>query len=441
MKIHSIAFACLILLGNLAWGATSRLTGTINEGDGKPLSGATVQIWTAGMKVGTSIFCPSCYVDCGKSSKTDAAGHFSIADLDPQLLFRVLVVREGYVPQFLTDVNPDKGPITASLKLQSQNIDSSMLLKGTVVDRKGKPVAGATVSPFGAKDAGKRWWGNTEEVADPLAVTNERGEFLLVCKKPGLQFDLQVEARSCATVNFELRPAGAAPVVLEVGEGATISGHLLDRLGKPIAGATIGLVQEDKRPEVFTGHHEVATDTDGQFGFYDIGPAGDYAIFATMSSMADKGAPKLQHIKLGGDGFNSSSTVLLVASARSISGKIVTSDKSPIPPGTRVMLNRDEAWDSLQCECDGEGNFHFAGVPPGETITIGAQIKGYHVSSKNKSFEPLNADALIGAADQNISGLQLLMEPGPDEPARSDPKTLQGMDQLKSSRITGIEEH
>jgi hypothetical protein len=33
------------------------------------------------------------------------------------------------------------------------------------------------------------------------------------------------------------------------------------------------------------------------------------------------------------------------------------------------------------------------------------------------------------------------MEPGPDEPARSDPKTLQGMDQLKSSRITGIEEH
>src|SRR6185503_15592340 len=94
---------------------------------------------------------------------------------------------------------------------------------------------------------------------------------------------LQVEARAFATSNFELRPAGAAPVVLEIGEGATISGHLMDRLGKPIAGATIGLVQDDTRPELFTGRHEVATDSDGQFGFYNVGPAGDYSISAPGS--------------------------------------------------------------------------------------------------------------------------------------------------------------
>src|SRR5436190_19453713 len=62
---------------------------------------ATVFISTAGPKVGTSTFCPSCYADCRKSAKTDAQGNFKIESLDPQLRFHVLVVAPGYEPKFV----------------------------------------------------------------------------------------------------------------------------------------------------------------------------------------------------------------------------------------------------------------------------------------------------------------------------------------------------
>ena len=62
----------------------------------KPIPQATVFIYTAKPRVGLGIMCPGCYVDCGKKATTDAEGKFLIAKLDPELLFRVLVVAEGF---------------------------------------------------------------------------------------------------------------------------------------------------------------------------------------------------------------------------------------------------------------------------------------------------------------------------------------------------------
>jgi len=71
--------------------ARPNLTGSVHAKNGDALA-ATVFIATAGPKVGTSPFCPSCYADCQKSAKTDAAGKFEIQSLDPQLRFQVLAV-------------------------------------------------------------------------------------------------------------------------------------------------------------------------------------------------------------------------------------------------------------------------------------------------------------------------------------------------------------
>lgn len=51
---------------------------------GGAIPNATIFIFTAGPKVGTSTFCPSCYADCRKSAKTDPQGDFKIESLDPQ---------------------------------------------------------------------------------------------------------------------------------------------------------------------------------------------------------------------------------------------------------------------------------------------------------------------------------------------------------------------
>jgi hypothetical protein len=90
------------------------LVGRVNAGDMVPK--ATIFIFTAGPKVGTSTFCPSCYADCRKSAKSGAEGEFKIESLDPQLIFRILVVAKGYKPKFVPKVDPAGGPLAVDLE-------------------------------------------------------------------------------------------------------------------------------------------------------------------------------------------------------------------------------------------------------------------------------------------------------------------------------------
>lgn len=86
-------FCCTALL---SW-ATARpgLTGTVLDSNGAPLSGVTVMVYHAGVKVGYSTFCPSCYLDCGKRTITDKDGTFQFKDLAPDLWFTLLAARDG----------------------------------------------------------------------------------------------------------------------------------------------------------------------------------------------------------------------------------------------------------------------------------------------------------------------------------------------------------
>jgi protocatechuate 3,4-dioxygenase beta subunit len=48
--------------------AAERLTinGRVTDASGKPLDHATVMVYEAGVRTGYSLYCPTCYVDCGK---------------------------------------------------------------------------------------------------------------------------------------------------------------------------------------------------------------------------------------------------------------------------------------------------------------------------------------------------------------------------------------
>jgi hypothetical protein len=44
-------------------------------------------------------------VDCGKRTLTNAEGEYSISGLNPDLVFKLLVVRNGYKPAFVEKVD------------------------------------------------------------------------------------------------------------------------------------------------------------------------------------------------------------------------------------------------------------------------------------------------------------------------------------------------
>ena len=93
----SAAFA-VALFANVA-AARTNLSGRVLGADGSPIGGATVFIYEAGPRSGLSPFCPSCYPDCGKHRTTELTGRFVVPSLSDSLVFRVLVIADGFEPK------------------------------------------------------------------------------------------------------------------------------------------------------------------------------------------------------------------------------------------------------------------------------------------------------------------------------------------------------
>src|SRR5690606_2746444 len=134
-----------------------------------PLANASVFIHTAAPRDGVGTLCPSCYVDCGKSAKTDAKGRFVIAGLDPGLLFRVLVVAPGFQPEFASHVDPAALPLEISLLPVVEGETPNHRLRGRVMDDNGKPVAGAVARVLSVTRGDSIRFGGYGGT-DPLAV-------------------------------------------------------------------------------------------------------------------------------------------------------------------------------------------------------------------------------------------------------------------------------
>lgn len=103
-------------------GLSSGITGQVSAPDGTPLAGARVDIATAAPKVGRSMFCPSCYLDCRKSDTTDEHGKFHLNDLNEQLKFRLVVSASGYKTFQTKLLDPTEGPVDVVLQ-NSPKID------------------------------------------------------------------------------------------------------------------------------------------------------------------------------------------------------------------------------------------------------------------------------------------------------------------------------
>src|SRR5271166_1468778 len=218
------AFPIILLL---AAGFTDRpdLVGRVVTAGDRPLAGAHVLIDSAAVRHGTSPLCPSCYADCRKSAETDQDGRFRIASVDPELLFNVLVVADGFKPVITRKVDTAKGPVKLVLSpLDPAKLDPKRLLRGVVHDPAGKPLAGARVSArMFQTDA---YSGFSPDIFDPLAVTNLRGEFVLTSTSPITYADLLIEGNGAAPrIVPGLKPE-SNPHTIKLTAGATLSGRV-----------------------------------------------------------------------------------------------------------------------------------------------------------------------------------------------------------------------
>jgi len=383
-------------------------TGKVTGADGKPLEHATVLVYAAHVKKGYSVYCPTCWVDCGKRAFTDAQGVFTIGGLNPDLLFKLLVVKDGYSASFVDKVDPEKGPAeTASLKPRLPIEDASQVVRGRVVDAHGEPVKDAVVEQQGITYQGPggglgRRFGPIDWI-DQVAATNEKGEFEMAYSKPAVAMILNVSPRGMALKLFT-EPTGPDRKTMTVTEGATVRGRLVAPGGKPVVNAEVGLSAHSRMSGTTFPEVRIGTREDGTFAITNI-PAGRiWYVYPKMESLAASGlAGDGLPCETKDDGQEVNVGDIQLAPAYTLRGRVVLSDGKPIPPAMRVTLTTDWGLDTQMTALAADGTFEFKGLAKGIYI-LAPGVRAY------KQPEGSTGEVLL---DRDRNDVVLRMEPAP----------------------------
>lgn len=353
-------------------------TGKVLDSDGNGIDHATVLVYSADVKKGFSIFCPTCYVDCGKRTFTGADGAYRITGLNSDLVFNFLIVREGYSTTFLNRVDPQKGLVeTAILKKRNVPENSAQILRGKVVDAKGIPVRDALVEQQGAILGQTQSFGPTGWI-DQIASTNEQGEFEIAYKKPLDAAIVLVSPRAMAPTIATL-PSGLERTPITVTEGATIRGRLVHN-GKPVAQTEVAVVPHSRTMNKKFPEVRIGTGDDGRFAITNIPPRRIWFAYAKMESLAQHGlSAEIIECATNADGQDVNVGDILVKRGYSLRGRVVLIDKKQIPSDMRISLFADRVPDSQTLMLEPDGVFEFKGLTRG-VYSLLPSVKGYDVT-------------------------------------------------------------
>lgn len=345
---------------------------------------------------------------------TDEEGKFALEDLDPELLFELLVYQDGFVPLYSGRyLDPDHGAVELTLKAHDlATREPERVLRGIVLDAHERPIPRATIHPVGRKRATGQQYGGLDGV-DDLALSNAEGEFALGVSMPGEELLISVESPGYAPRTAYWLRAGSEPHEIVMKVGVTVRG-VVTKDGQPLRGAELGLAQDDRSGEHFTGEHTVGTDAEGRFTFVNVPPDDAWHLYGKMASLRVHGALPARPVRTGADGSTLDVGTLALEPGARLAGRVVLSDGRDLPEGLRVVLGRENAWDTQVAEVGEGGTFAFQGLPR-ELCTLDTRVGGYVVSERNASCDFLNKMGLLGVVDGDVEDLVLLLEPGEEQ--------------------------
>jgi len=360
-----------------------------------------VLVYSAGVRTGYSIFCPTCYSDCGKRVLTDAAGRFEIAGLDDELTFNLLVVKDGYAPKWIRAVDPLKVNVPPTAIDASQPVnDPQRVVRGKVIDASGTAMPFALVEADGATflqdGVPQTMFGGTR---DMLAVTNEQGEFDLASARGATKLFLRVSARGKAS-RLVTANTGLDPKIITVTDGASIRGRVLKN-GKPLRGVELGLITIGRSLPGTYPEERVSTDDKGRFLFTNVPPARVWDVYAKMESLAGHGTMAPLQCATQRDGQDVDVGDIRLQKGVTLSGRVELTDGKPVPAGMRLLI-QSRGWDSQTIPLGENASFVVHGLMPGAYVIYPA-VQGYRTP---------DGDSLEVLARRDVSNYVVRLEPG-----------------------------
>ncbi len=306
---------------------TGGVTGTVTDAeDGSAMGGATV-------------------TDGARTTTTDAAGEYTIADVPPGT-YGVTASKSGYQSSSVTVTVVSGGNAVANFSLNEVVTTGS--ITGTVTDAEnGSAIAGATVTD------GTRT--TTTDAAGGYTIADvPPGTYGVTAGKSGYQsssLTVTVVSGGNAVANFSLN---------EIVTTGSITGTVTDAEdGSALAGAT-----------VTDGTRTALTDSSGAYTIDNV-PPGTYGVTASKSGY--QSSCLTVTVVLGGTAVANFS-LNEIATTGSITGKVTgAEDGSPIAGATVTDGARTTTTDAA-------GGYTIANVPPG-TYGVTASKSGYESST------------------------------------------------------------
>lgn len=393
---------------------SSEITGQISTSDGTPLVGARIDIATAAPKVGRGLFCPSCYLDCRKSTTTDEEGEFHLKSLSEQLKFRLVISAPGYKTLQSKLLDPTAGPVNLILRDSPKDVDASRVVSGVIKDNLGNPLAGALIEPYGAKTAKRRWWGSVKDV--DAAVSDSQGKFAILLPESMLALDINITQHGFCGERIMLMEPGTETSEIEMRVGARVVGRLVEN-GNPVAGMSVAVVQLERggTDSIFVKAVGCVSDQDGRFEFCNLPPDERYCIYSVVGEAnrslskpaKDSDASRILTVKkfsVPGTGAVRDLGNLVVAESVSISGQIKHVDGKPLPKNLKLSFGRDPAWDLIAIPVASDGSFSIDGLPP-ETYELDLRSQDLVIVAKDINRHLLSTTSIGIYADESITDL------------------------------------
>jgi hypothetical protein len=368
----------------------------------QPIANATILVYSAGVRTGYNLFCPTCYTDCGKRATTNETGEFSIANLSADLVFDLLVVRDGYSSTWIKKVDPlANATPEAKLAKRTSPENPKQIVRGKVVDARGDAIRDALVAQRGIIFDQGRGFGDLDWI-DLVAVTNKDGEFEMAYSKPAKAMILQVAPRGMAA-NLVTLTTGAERQSITATEGATVRGRVVHN-GNPLANVELGLSTHSRMGGTVFDDMRIGTNENGEFAITNV-PAGRiYDLFPRMAALGEKGlSAEVTYVETKDDGQEVHIGDIHTKPGYTLKGRIVLSDGAAIPANMRVNLFKDRMPDSQTAILGQDGQFEFRGLARG-VYSIAPAVKGYIPLDPEKPLEFL--------IDRNRADANITLKPG-----------------------------
>lgn len=387
-----------------------KLLGKVSLPNGEPLAEVRVGISTAAPKTGPGIFCPSCYLDCKKSTTTNAKGEFSLSGLSDQLKFRLIASAPGHKTIRTKLVDPATGSVDLTLKKSAEITDLTRVVSGVITDSSGTPVSGALVEPWGGKSAKKRWMGTVKDVE--AVVTDAEGRFNILLPESMLALDIKVTQYGYCGEQLLLLEPGKPPLKVQMRLGARVTGRLVDK-GKPAGGLSLAVVQLERgsRDGIFIKAVGSTTDKDGRFEFRNLPPDQRYCIYSVVGEASrasiKAASPKVitvKRFKVPGTGKAKDLGDLETDQPVSIRGKIRHVTGESLPKDLKLIFDREPAWDLISVPVAPDGTFAVTGLPP-ETYEIKVGSRELVIDHGATDRQLLSPTSVGVHADESITDL------------------------------------